>query len=156
MGGAREGVLPRLERMSTIRATGRCLCGDVAYEIRGPLRDVVYCHCEECRRWTGHVGAFAATRLEHLVLVEEHGLRWAASPRSDRGASRGFCAECGTGLFWRPAEGATVSVAAGTIDPPTRLRAAGHVYVRHAGDYYDVPGDGLPHGSEVETGVPAS
>jgi hypothetical protein len=28
-----------------LRATGRCLCGAITLEIRGPLRDVVVCHC---------------------------------------------------------------------------------------------------------------
>ena len=35
-------------------------------DLRGPwaVRDVIICHCVECRRWTGSVGAFAATRVE--------------------------------------------------------------------------------------------
>ncbi len=34
-------------------ASGRCLCGAARYEVRGPLRDVQICHCEERRRWHG-------------------------------------------------------------------------------------------------------
>jgi hypothetical protein len=26
------------------------MCGDIRYEITGPLSDVVHCHCESCRR----------------------------------------------------------------------------------------------------------
>ena len=33
----------------TVRVTaGGCLCGAVRYELVGPLRDVVNCHCSEC------------------------------------------------------------------------------------------------------------
>jgi hypothetical protein len=135
--------------------TGRCLCGAVAYEVRGPVRDVVICHCSECRRWTGHVGAFAAASRDNLVLVEGRGLRWAPSPDSDRGARRGFCAECGTGLFWEPADTGTVSIAAGTIDAPTGLRVSGHWYTHQAGDYYEIPDDGLPRDDRATTEVPA-
>ena len=133
---------------------GRCLCGAVAYEVRGPVRDVVLCHCEECRRWTGNAGAFAAARRPDLVLLEERGLRWAASPASDRRARRGFCAECGSSLFWEPAGGETVSIAAGTLDPPTGLRVAGHWYAHQAGDWYALPDDGLPRDDASVTAPP--
>jgi len=79
---------------------GGCLCGSVRYEIRGPLRDVLVCHCSECRRWSGQAWAATAARLEDLVLLSADTLRWVVSPESDTNARRGFCAECGSCLFW--------------------------------------------------------
>jgi hypothetical protein len=125
--------------------TGRCLCGSVRYEVQGPLRDVLICHCEECRRWHGHVCAAAAARKADLVLLEKRGLRWIKSPNSDAGARRGFCGECGSSLFWDPPGDETISIAAGTLDPPTGLGIIGHWYTSQASDYYDIPDDGLPH-----------
>jgi hypothetical protein len=125
--------------------TGRCLCGAVRYELRERPRDVLICHCEDCRRWHGHVSATAGVKREHLVLVEQHGLRWIQSPGSDARARRGFCAECGSSLFWDAPGLETISIAAGTLDEPTGLRVASHWYVSQAGDYYDLPADGLPH-----------
>ena len=114
------------------------------YEINGPLRDVLICHCEECRRWHGHFSASTAVRREDLALIEERGLRWIVSPRSDAGARRGFCAECGSSLFWDAPDRPTVSIAAGTLDGHTGLRVTAHWYVSQAGDYYELPPDGLP------------
>jgi hypothetical protein len=131
------------------RVTGRCLCGAVTYEVRGPLRDILLCHCLECRRWGGYVGAFAATRTEHLVVGEAAALRWIDSPDSDRHARRGFCGECGSSLFWQAESGERVSIAAGTLDRPTGLRVAGHIYTHQAGDYDAIPDDGLPAGRDV-------
>jgi hypothetical protein len=37
-----------------------------------------------------------------------------------------------------------VSIAAGTLDEPTGLRVIAHWYVSQAGDYYELPEDGLP------------
>jgi hypothetical protein len=125
-------------------ASGRCLCGAVRYEIQGPLRDVLICHCQECRRWNGHFSANTAARREDLVLIEQRGLRWIDSPLSDARARRGFCAECGSGLFWDAPDRLTVSIAAGTLDEPTGLKTVAHWYVSHAGDYYELPADGLP------------
>jgi hypothetical protein len=124
-------------------ATGRCLCGAVSYEVQGPLRAVLICHCQECRRWHGHVSASTAARREDLVLVEERGLRWIESPQSDAGARRGFCGECGSSLFWDAPRRQTISIAAGTLDGSTGLHVAGHWYVSQAGDYYEIPPDGL-------------
>jgi hypothetical protein len=132
-----------MQRRATV--TGGCLCGDVRYEVRGPLREIVICHCEECRRWHGHVSASTAARKEDLVLLEERGLRWIDSPRSEARARRGFCGECGSSLFWDPPARETISIAAGTLDGPAGLQVASHWFVSEAGDYYEVPDDGLPH-----------
>ena len=126
-------------------ATGGCLCGGVRYEIRGPLREVLICHCEECRRWHGHVSASAAARKEDVALLETRGLKWIQSPRSDARARRGFCSECGSSLFWDPPARETISIAAGTLDGATGLRVLSHWFVSQAGDYYEIPEDGLPH-----------
>ena len=124
--------------------TGRCLCGAVRYRVDGPLRDVLICHCEECRRWTGHFSASTAARREELVLTEQSALRWIDSPRSDAHARRGFCAQCGSSLFWDPPGRPTVSISAGTLDDATALKTVAHWYVSQAGEYYDLPDDGLP------------
>ncbi len=125
-------------------ATGACLCGAVRYEVRGPLRDVLVCHCLECRRWHGHVSASTAADRDDLVILEDGALRWIDSPRSAAGARRGFCSRCGSSLFWDPPRRATVSISAGTLQGPTGLRTTGHWFVSQAGDYYDLPDDGLP------------
>jgi hypothetical protein len=130
--------------MSNVTATGRCLCNAVSFRVHGPLRDVLLCHCEECRRWHGHACAATAVAKADLVLVHDRGLRWIQSPRSDARARRGFCAECGSSLFWDPPGRATISIAAGALDRPTGLRSASHWFVSQAGDYYDLPDDGLP------------
>ena len=133
----------------TKRATGRCLCGAVTYEVRGPLRDIVLCHCVECRRWAGSVGAFTATRVEDLHVYQPEALRWVDSPESDRHARRGFCTECGSSLFWQSRGFERIGIAAGTLDRPTGLRLAGHIYIHQAGDWDEVPDDGLPRGPDV-------
>ena len=124
---------------------GGCLCGSVRYEVRGPLRSVLVCHCIECRRCHGHVSASTAAHKDDLVLLDERGLRWIQSPRSDARARRGFCGECGSSLFWDPPGRETISIAAGTLNGPTGLRVLSHWFTSQAGDYYELPEDGLPH-----------
>ncbi len=123
---------------------GQCLCGAVRFRVEPPLRDVLVCHCVECRRWHGHVSAMTSVQREQLTFVDERGLAWIDSPDSDAHARRGFCRECGSSLFWQPADGSAVAIAAGTLEPPTGLKLAGHWYVSQASDYYELPDHGLP------------
>jgi len=124
----------------TAKASGACLCGSVKYEVDGPLRPIVYCHCAQCRRTSGHYVAATACNPDHLTLSVDKGLRWF---RSSSYAERGFCATCGASVFWRPDHGDYVSIMAGTLDRPTGLRAVQHIFVTAASDYYSID-DGLP------------
>ena len=42
---------------------------------------------------------------------------------------------------------------AGTLDQPTGLRTIGHWYTHQAGDYYELPDDGLPRDGGRVTGA---
>jgi hypothetical protein len=125
-------------------ASGGCLCGAVRFTVWGPLRDVLICHCVECRRWHGGPAACTACRREHLRLDEQRGLRWTTGPASDAAARRGFCGECGSSLFWDAPGRPTITLSAGSIDGPTGLTMAGHWFTSQKGDWYDLPDDGLP------------
>ena len=128
-------------------SSGHCLCGAVRYEVRGPLRGIVICHCEECRRWHGGVCAASAARREHLVLLADEQLRWIDSPASESNARRGFCGACGSSLFWDAPDRPTVSIAAGTLDQPTGLQVIAHVHTATPADWDVLPEDGLPRHS---------
>ena len=121
-------------------ATGGCLCGAVRYEISGTMRKVVYCHCEQCRKTSGHFVAATAVDHDQLRFVEDSGLAWYKS--SDI-ADRGFCNLCGSSLFWRPGHGKYMAVMAGALDAPTQLASREHIHVADASDYYEIA-DGLP------------
>jgi hypothetical protein len=119
---------------------GGCLCGAVRYQVAGPLRPVVYCHCRQCRRNTGHFMAATAARHRDFRLTSEAQLRWYDSSDAAR---RGFCGACGSTLFWQASGGDYVSIAAGTLDGETGLTGACHIYVADKGDYYTIE-DGVP------------
>lgn len=122
---------------------GGCLCGAVTYRVHAPLRPVVACHCHQCRKTSGHhVAATSAPR----AAVEIRGpVRWYRS--SDR-ARRGFCATCGSNLFW-DGPGENLSIFAGTLDGPTGLALAGHIFCADKGDYYDIADD-LPRADRAD------
>ncbi len=122
---------------------GGCLCGAVRYAVRGALREILVCHCGECRRWSGRAWAATAARTADLELRDDRALVWVAGPRSAHGASRGFCASCGSSLFWRAPTFDRTSIAAGTLDDPGGLRVAAHIWVDSATEW-DRPPAGVP------------
>jgi len=117
--------------------TGGCLCGNVRYEVRGKLRNVIACHCVQCRRQSGHFVAATACRRAVFTLSRADTLKWyVAVP----GFRRGFCAECGSSLFFEEEGGERVSIAAGSLDEPQGLTIAAHIFASEAGDYYSIDG----------------
>jgi hypothetical protein len=119
---------------------GGCLCGAVRYELRGVSTSVTYCHCSMCRRWHGHFGAYAAVDRADLALLEQRTLKWYASSPKVR---RGFCAECGSSLFFDEEGMPKIGFSVGTLDGPTGLRSKAHIFVASKGDYYALADDGL-------------
>ena len=117
---------------------GSCLCGEVTYVVTSELRDVWNCHCERCRRFTGHHMAATATDVAGLVVRDPSAsLRWFA-PVAD--AEYAFCSVCGSSLFWRATSAAhRISICAGTLSPPTGLRTVQAWWVSQASDYHSRP-----------------
>jgi hypothetical protein len=118
---------------------GSCLCGGVVYEVHGPLRNVIMCHCTQCRKQTGHYMAATSASPQDFRLVENGTLRWY---RSSVTAERGFCGTCGSVLFWRAESHTDISITAGTIDGPTGVVTEGHIFCASKGDYYELPAGG--------------
>ena len=112
---------------------GSCLCGTITYEISGNPRAVVECHCNQCRKMSGHY--VAATRVAHseISIQGSENLTWYAS--SDI-AKRGFCRTCGSQLFWQNLNLDLISVMAGTIDGATGLQTEERLFADCKGDYY--------------------
>jgi hypothetical protein len=119
---------------------GSCHCGSVRFRVDAALTDATACHCVQCRKQSGHFFASAnAPKAAVQVEGEEH-LNWYVSSEKVR---RGFCARCGSWLFWEPLQRDWTSIALGAIDGPTGVELQRHIFVASKGDYYTLA-DGLP------------
>ncbi|MBT6275571.1 MAG: GFA family protein [Chromatiales bacterium] len=118
---------------------GSCLCGAVHYTVTGALREVINCHCIQCRKSSGHYVAATSASLDDLSIVDEQSaLAWYQSSPSAR---RGFCRLCGSSLFWHPDGEPRYSVMAGTLDGDTGLITREHIFVETKGYYYTLNAD---------------
>ena len=120
--------------------TGGCLCGGVKYQICGPRRHIINCHCMNCRRTHGHIAAYTSVNKADLSLISNISLKWYHDKSPD--TYRGFCDTCGASLFWdaRQADN-RISISAGSLDSGHGLKTLGHVYVAESGEYYEIEGD---------------
>lgn len=120
--------------------TGGCLCGKVRFATTGPLREVIFCHCSQCRRQSGLYFAATSVSADHLRLEGEGNLTWFAASEFAR---RGFCATCGTLLFWKPNVEARYAILAGAFDDSGALHPGHHICTSGRPEFYQIS-DGLP------------
>ena len=121
-------------------AAGGCVCGRVRYTVRGPLRGILLCHCGQCRRRHSYLGAYTSAARADVDLEGADALAWFATSARGRG---GFCATCGSSLFFEPAGEDRLAIAAGSLDQPSGLEVIGHEYVADKADFVRID-DGLP------------
>ncbi|MGV1756436.1 GFA family protein [Rhizobium sp. A22-96] len=129
--------------------SGACLCGGVRFKTRGELREVVACHCSQCRKQTGLYYAATNVPIANLVIEGEEAITWY---RASTFARRGFCKTCGSALFWAADGAEEISIMAGLFDQPTGVEISYHIYCADKGDYYEIT-DGLPQYRQGRPGL---
>ncbi len=111
-----------------MQLSGGCHCGAVRYEVSGNPKHVALCHCADCRKSAGApMVGWAAFAEDELAVT-----KGAPTTFNSSGATyRSFCAECGTGLFYRNAEflPGIVDVQSATLDDPAALPPTAHIQV---------------------------
>lgn len=120
---------------------GRCLCGQIEYEIDGQVGPIDYCHCSYCRRASGSAFASNASILASTFrfrrgesLLEEY--------ESSPGKFRCFCSNCGSPIYAR-VEGAPalLRIRMGTMDSTPNTTPSGHYDVESKAPWYSIADD---------------
>ncbi len=121
--------------------SGRCMCGDVRFEVHGKPGPVAYCHCKRCQRANG--SAFAANapvRARYLKwLSGRDGIReYESSP----GKFRAFCSRCGSPIYSRMAsDPETFRIRLGVVDGDPGRRAFAHFWVSEKAPWHEITDD---------------
>lgn len=122
--------------------TGKCLCGAVGYTIDKEQKEVGACHCRFCQAWSGGVFIGVQAGADEAKLTGEENL---TIYKSSDWAERGFCARCGSSLFYRvtapgPMQG-EFHFGAGTLDDWTGLEMTGEIFIDRKPEAYAFAGD---------------
>ena len=101
-----------------IKASGGCQCGAVRYRASALTDTSHICHCRMCQKAVGNF--FAA-----LIGVPKEALTWTRGKpaifMSSEQVARGFCAKCGTPLFYQFMAGDDLALTTGSLDEPHRF-----------------------------------
>lgn len=120
---------------------GGCLCGAVRFEIKGPIRNIVYCHCSRCCKAQG--SAFAANGIVasgefSIASGAESLIGYVSSP----GQTKHFCGTCGSPIMSKAeARPEQVRVRLGTIDSDIQERPIAHIFASSKANWEDICGD---------------
>lgn len=131
--------------------SGGCLCGAVRFQLSGKIRNIVNCHCSECRKAQG--AAFATNGVvdaEDFVLLSGEDLLTGYS--SDQDQTKCFCSVCGSPIMSkRKSLPDQVRVRLGTIESDISERPEAHIFVNSKANWEEISGD-LPQYDEYEAG----
>ncbi len=127
-------------------AQGSCLCGTVRYEIDGPFKTMLSCHCSICRK---HHGSMFAT----FVSAPVDGFRWISGaenvtryPSSDQ-FDRPFCKTCGSPVATPVPSLGLVFAPAAALDGDLGIDLQGHIFTGSKAPWYEIT-DSLPQYAE--------
>jgi hypothetical protein len=101
-----------------------------------------------CRRQSGHFVAGVGAKRADFRMTGEEKLTWY---QSSSFARRGFCSACGSILFWDDGSD-RIGISMGSLDQPTGLRLARHIFVEDKADYYEID-DSLPKFAGLDTPI---
>lgn len=99
--------------------SGGCQCGALRYRVEGELEHAHICHCRMCQKATGnYFMPLARTKATEFSITRGEP-SWFQSSGTAR---RGFCAKCGTPLFFDLPEYGVISIALGSLDDPDAVK----------------------------------
>lgn len=115
-----------------IAGTGSCLCGATRFTAKNISNSVGACHCSMCRKWGG--GPLLV--IDCGVDVSFEGDENVSVFDSSKWAERGFCAKCGSHLFYRLKEANRYHMPVGLFDDD-RERVLDHqVFIDEKPSFY--------------------
>lgn len=120
---------------------GSCLCGKVRFTITGPVNDIIYCHCSQCRKAQGSAFATNANVAAHdfTFLSGEDNL--SAYQYAER-QKKYFCRSCGSPIMSKnETRPEVIRIRLGTIESEIKERPRAHIFVTSKANWEEITDD---------------
>ena len=106
---------------------GKCLCGQVEFEISGNLPNLYQCHCNLCKKTTG-------TSSCSSLVIDSDKIKWIkgkdkiSTYTKENGFITNFCSTCGSPVPNKMNIGEYIWVPAGSLEGPINRKVAVHIF----------------------------
>ena len=131
--------------------SGRCACGAVTWATDAPDLWAGHCHCDSCRR-------ASSAPVTSFFGVPRNSVDWSgdiAIRSSSLGVHRGFCAACGTQVYYQydgwPDE---THLYAATLEDPTQFTPQAHYHYAERVPWLTVSDDLPKYSGSADTTEP--
>ena len=120
---------------------GSCLCGTVKFQISSGLRNIVYCHCSECRKAQG--SAFATNGIVEknnfkIISGEDQLSAYEYTP----GQTKYFCRHCGSPILSKNLNKPDqLRLRLGTIESDLAEKPGAHIFVSSKANWDNISDD---------------
>lgn len=120
---------------------GKCLCGEVQFELCGDIPNLYQCHCSLCRKQGGS-SANAATIIHESQFSWKSGEGHISYFKKDTGFSSDFCSHCGSPVPNRLRDTALYWIPAGLLEDDDELEVVAHLYTHSKASWEEIPNSG--------------
>jgi hypothetical protein len=119
-----------------------CLCKRVTYQINGPIHKARYCHCTDCRKFSGApYAAWGLVQTSQLAISPPDAQ---VTKYNSGNGLRVFCTRCGSPLWYEPTGAPQFrGVPLGALDDRDVPAPERHVWVRSKVSWASIS-DSLP------------
>ncbi len=119
---------------------GSCVCGDVKFSVCDQFKYVGFCHCTDCRKFSGSAFSSFGGISKSLLKISQGE---EAIGRYEKGSDSilCFCTSCGSSLFSDKPISGLVHIRLGTLEESPSKRPQLHIFTSSRVDWHEISDD---------------
>jgi hypothetical protein len=123
---------------------GKCLCGEVEFEVVGIIPNLYQCHCSQCRKQGGSASN-SATIVNKIQFLWKFGEKLVTQYTDKSGCNSHFCTVCGSPVPNKLGDSELVWIPAGALEDNEDLEIVAHLFVGSKATWENISNTGIQY-----------
>ena len=121
---------------------GKCICGEIQFELKGTIPNLYQCHCKLCQKQGG-----SASNTSTIIAINQ--FVWLSGEdkitfyKKDTGFSSNFCSSCGSPVPNKLRDSGFQWIPAGLFEKEIGLTVVAHIYTDSKASWDKIPANGV-------------